>query len=315
MRGKTFLYVLLFLAAPCIAAYFLAGPIASSQIENQIKKTLNADSVSIGRTDFSLSRLSLKDIKIKKISRYDLKIENMNIYYTPRSLAVGNHLDKIRGLSLEMSSLSVSGLEARDIILKIARTRDGGFLRVGSVKYNKITLARIRSAAFLENGTLYLNDLVLDFLGGKVKGDASLDLDKGAGYDFKLKALDLDIKTLVNDFKLTEKFEMTGNLGGDASLAGEGIAVTSLDGNFFTGEKGGILRIKDRGFLENIAKRSNQSMDIIVESFKNYHYNKGNIRLFSDRGDVILDVLLDGGAGKRDLTVILHDFILKKGGL
>jgi hypothetical protein len=47
-----------------------------------------------------------------------------------------------------------------------------------------------------------------------------------------------------------------------------------------------------------------------VESFKDYHYNTALMKLSFDKGNIILDVALEGEAGKRNLSIVLHDFKL-----
>jgi hypothetical protein len=71
-----------------------------------------------------------------------------------------------------------------------------------------------------------------------------------------------------------------------------------------------MLTITDDKFLNNVAKSSGQSLDILVESFKNYHYNTGVMKLSLERGDIVFDIALEGEAGKRNLSIVLHDFKL-----
>jgi hypothetical protein len=75
-----------------------------------------------------------------------------------------------------------------------------------------------------------------------------------------------------------------------------------------------MLIIKDAQVLKNLASNTNQSADLLMENFQNYHYNIGALKLFLDNGNLILDAALDGETGKRDLNIVLHDFSLKKEG-
>lgn len=81
-----------------------------------------------------------------------------------------------------------------------------------------------------------------------------------------------------------------------------------IKGYFNTAAPGGVLIIKDKMFLENVARQSNQPLDIIVESFRNYNYNNGIIKLSIESGNLTMEMRLDGMAGKRSLAVVLHDF-------
>jgi hypothetical protein len=83
-----------------------------------------------------------------------------------------------------------------------------------------------------------------------------------------------------------------------------------LSGNFSTLQPGGILVIKDDKFLKNLSRTTKQPLDILVESFKDYHYNTALMKLSFDKGNIILDVALEGEAGKRNLSIVLHDFKL-----
>jgi hypothetical protein len=47
-----------------------------------------------------------------------------------------------------------------------------------------------------------------------------------------------------------------------------------------------------------------------MESFKDYHYNTGVMKLSKAQDDLSLDIALDGEKGKRNLMVTLHDFSL-----
>jgi len=64
-----------------------------------------------------------------------------------------------------------------------------------------------------------------------------------------------------------------------------------------------------------MAINSGQSLDILVENFQNYHYNTGIMKLSFDKGNLIFNIDLEGGAGKRNLSITLHDFKLGKGDL
>jgi len=124
----------------------------------------------------------------------------------------------------------------------------------------------------------------------------------------------MKIEQFIRDFKLQEKFFMDGELNGSILLKGKGTDVQVVDGNFTASPKGGMLIIKDARFLENIARRADQPLDLLVESFRNYHYNTGIISLSLKEDDLILGMALDGETGKRDLNITLHDFTLIKGG-
>ena len=167
-------------------------------------------------------------------------------------------------------------------------------------------LADVTGKSGLKERRLRIDPLLVSFLGGNVKGEFSVTLDQAMDYDLHLDTQAVDIKRLVDDMELNEKFEMTGRLGGAFYLSGRGQDIKDIKGYFNTAAPGGVLIIKDKTFLENVARQSSQPLDIIVESFRNYNYNNGAIKLFMESGNIGLDLKLDGNAGKRSLTIILH---------
>jgi hypothetical protein len=69
-----------------------------------------------------------------------------------------------------------------------------------------------------------------------------------------------------------------------------------------------MMVVKDETMLKNMARAADQPLDILMESFKDYHYNTGVMKLGLARDDLNLDIILDGEKGKRNLSVTLHDF-------
>jgi hypothetical protein len=117
---------------------------------------------------------------------------------------------------------------------------------------------------------------------------------------------------LFNDFNLNEKAEISGKINGTLVLEGKGSNIKVISGNFTTAEGGGVLTIKDNDYLKKMAAKSGQSLEILMESFRNYHYNIGVIKLSLNDGNLILDVALEGEAGKRNLNIRLHDVKLRR---
>ena len=92
------------------------------------------------------------------------------------------------------------------------------------------------------------------------------------------------------------------------NLKGTGLNINAITGDFSTAEEGGMLVIKDDRLLENIASRSQQPLDILMASFKDYDYDTGIMRLYLYEGNLVLDISLDGETGIRDLDIVIHTF-------
>jgi len=216
----------------------------------------------------------------------------------------------VNSLDLKINSLQAEGLELKNASLMAAQSLPSGSLYVEQIKYDKLKIEKIKSKVRLKDKFLFLDSLTALFLDGEVQGDLSLLIDKPLEYLINLKVRDIDLNTFVHDFKLEEKVDLSGRLNGASTLKGKGLNFTVLDGGFIANAPGGDLTIKDKSYLEKIARGSGQSLDILVENFKNYHYNKGTMNLSLEEGNLILDIVLDGEAGKRNFTVTMHNFNL-----
>ena len=134
----------------------------------------------------------------------------------------------------------------------------------------------------------------------------------GGEYGARLTFNGVDILELMKAARADKKFEMTGKLTGTLTISGRGPRVEALSGEFRALEPGGMLVIKDEALLREMAERSKQNIDIVMESLKNYHYNKGRLGLRMEGGSLVADVALEGAAGRRDLSVVVHDFSPRK---
>ena len=65
--------------------------------------------------------------------------------------------------------------------------------------------------------------------------------------------------------------------------------------------------------MENIARSGNQPVELLVDNLKNYHYNTGTINLSLVEDGLNMEMALDGAEGKRNLNIILHNFIKRDG--
>ncbi|MDO8602759.1 MAG: YdbH domain-containing protein [Candidatus Omnitrophota bacterium] len=216
-----------------------------------------------------------------------------------------NAIDYVK---LNITSLATSLFQAEGITLNAIQDQDEGEFYIKTINYNKLKIGDVVGKTCLKGNILAISPMLVSLFGGNVKGEFNISLDQDMNYNLRLNSQGLDIKRLVNEMEFNEKFDMTGRLDGEFSLSGKGQDIKDIKGYFSTDANGGMLVIKDKTFLENVAKQSNQSLDIIVESFRNYNYNNGIIRLGMENRNFTMGMSLDGKSGKRSLTVVLHDF-------
>ncbi|MFH1458443.1 MAG: YdbH domain-containing protein [Candidatus Omnitrophota bacterium] len=304
-RFTVFIIILVILGA----AIFIK-PALTFLVRKQLEKALLGSDVRIGTCGFMpLKQLVFFDIEIKKQKTYDFRIKQASISYSLFSLLNGNIL-KLELKDVSLGPVAVKDLELSDIHIKLKPEEASvlGNLSIPQIKYNKAKISNIHAKLRLKDKILFLDSLTAQIFDGKVEVSLSLNMDKGMDYEAALNFINLDIDRLIRDFDLKEKFQMTGALGGKVFLTGSGSDINSVEGALASTGAGGLLTITDKRFLGNLARTSQQSLDILLESFKNYHYNRGIVKLGMEKGNLVLDVHLDGEAGKRNLSIVVHDF-------
>jgi len=254
---------------------------------------------------FSLDSLELSNLNLR-LNSADLRLEAM--------LSLGLNLSGrlINDLDFSVDSLDGLGANLNDACLIAYQKGYPGVFHISRIKYNKLLVEKIRSNVRLEDKSLVFDSLSAEISGGKLEGVLNLQLEKNIEYLANLKFKDIDLNTLFNALNLNERAEVSGKINGALTLEGRGSNIKIISGDITAAEGGGILTIKDNDYLKKMAANSNQSLDILMESFKDYHYNTGVIKLSFDKGNLILDVALDGETGKRNFDITLHDFKLRR---
>ena len=253
------------------------------------------------RNKFSIERIEVLGADVN-LSKGDIAIK------AKASLQLDMAANSIDYIKLNVSSCKTDLFEIEGLILNASQGQNAGEFYIKGIKYNNLKIADVTGKSELKGKLLRVRPLSVSFLGGNVEGEFNITLDQDMDYNLSLDTQGMEIKRFVDDMKLNEKFDMTGRLAGAFYLSGRGQDIKDIKGDFNTDAPGGVLIIKDKTFLENVAKQSNQSLDIIVESFRNYNYNKGTVKLSAETGNLVMDLKLEGNSGKRGLTIILHDF-------
>jgi hypothetical protein len=218
---------------------------------------------------------------------------------------------ELKFLDIKIDSFDGQGVHLEGASLRVAQGSPEGDFFIRQVKYDKAKVEDIKSKVVLKAKNLSFNNLSAKLFDGSIQAEAKFTLDQNPAYAADMKFTNVDIARFVRDFKLEEKLEMTGKLSGELRIRGRGALVRVIDGDFSAGAGGGIMVIKDEAMLKNMAQASNQPMDIFVESFKDYHYNTGIMKLNKKRDNLLLDIELEGEKGKRNLGVTLHNFRIK----
>jgi len=244
-------------------------------VENELKIVFKGSSVRIGSRDITPSTLVFRDIDITTGRQQFLKIKEFRINFTVPSL----FMDHTAEFSIEET-----------------------------VAYDKLKILKIRGMAKYAKGILSLGNVSVQILSGVAEGSAMINTGTMPYYSVALRLKDIQLEKVVEVFELNEKIDVTGIVSGSLELSGKGYMLTELKGKFDASPKGGTLTIKNKEWLDAIALYAKQDINMIVENFKNYHYNEGSAGLGLRGTSIIIDAHLSGEAGKRDISVSLHDF-------
>lgn len=219
-----------------------------------------------------------------------------------------NPWELIKACQITVDSLETSQFRLKTGYLKVSREgRDDGVIAIQEVKAGKLVVKGILGKAWLKDDYLFLDSLSARLLGGRLELDSQIKLPGDLVYQADLNFLDLDLDVLVKEFELEEKADVSGKVGGSLKLKGKLQEIEVLEGDFSAGKDGGILTIKDRQFLERLARSSKLDPDLVVESFQNYRYNTGVITASLQDNNIVLFFNLAGPGGKRNFNIIQHD--------
>lgn len=300
--------ILVFIFLIVIAVILSLKLIALSFIKHELNKLFPESKITLSGFVFKPTHLiGFSLVEIKKDHAHDLKIKDLKIEYNLGALFTTKNI-KIHTAEFDCE-LPAVGFKIIKAAVNLDYGAQGLELLIDQIVFNKIGVNELKGRFKLRGNTLSSDYLSAKIWDGEVNADVLANIGPASEYTVNLKLMNLDIDRFVNDFNLEERFQMSGKVSGPLTLGGRAANLNILSGELVaTG--GGRLVIKDDRFLKNMAQKTQQSLDLIVESFKDYQYNNGVMKLSLDQGKIILDVALEGETGKRNLNIILHDFKL-----
>lgn len=276
----------------------------------------NAVDIIKGYLKETAARKGILRIENLRIADLGINLKSADLIFSAKATLNIDPLKQIINSGrISVASLSYRGASFCNGELTVEQGSDDGKLEVSEAGYNKLKIRQIKSSAGLKGKDLIFPTLSGRLLCGDFSGNVSLILDEGIRYFAKLNFSALDLGCYVKDFELEEKFSMAGKLSGSLAMEGKDGAFRVVNGALSVSQEGGTLVIKDNRFLENLAQRSEKSLNILVEGFKDYHYNIGVIKLFLEKENLVFNIGLEGEKGRRNIEVVLHGFKTKKEGL
>lgn len=254
-------------------------------------------------------------IKVLRLENVKLKVESPDLNISGVVSLEADLLSRsLNSCRLEVDSLSAQGFWFKKLFLN-AKSGVEGYFSIEQASYNKGKIRDIKSRVWLRKEGVFLDSLSFGIFDGQANGDLTFRTVGSGEYSAHLRFAGLDLEAFVRDFELEKKFLLGGKASGDIALEGKGVNFRILSGKFSALDSGGRLDVTDAKFLENLAQRSGKSLNILIEGFKNYHYNTASMRFALDNSDLTMGVYFEGEEGRRDLTVVVHDFKLGGGNL
>ncbi len=251
-------------------------------------------------TAFFVEALELSELTL------DIKSANVNIG-AHVSLDFSLAKRTLDFIDLEISQFNNNNINVQDLSLNIGRNKALQGLYIREIGYDKIKVKEVKSRVNYNAEAIAFDPLSAEVLKGKINAVVNVTLGKTIAYTLDLKACNLDLENLAEDLRLVEKFQMSGKVGGSLKAKGQGLAISIIEGAFSITEPGGVLSIKDKKVIENIARSSKMPYEILVEGFKNYRYNNGKVALALQGSDVVLSAAFEGDAGNRGFDIRWHN--------
>jgi hypothetical protein len=259
-----------------------------------------------------------KTIRIRKspisFSIDSFEISNLRVFINTSdlgldariSLGLGGPKTAIRHLTIDIAAFDGFDIHIKDVHLEASQETQKGVLSGKKIAYNKIDVTEINGTGALSDSTLTIDPLSAVLFNGHVTGKATVKFDKTLAYELALTAKDLNVARLVDYLNLTEKIQMSGIVGGEIRAKGMNTEIGVLNGSFAVVEPGGTLIIKDEVLLESIAAKTKQPIEFIRQSFQDYRYSTGTVKVSLGTDGLAFDIDMEGEKGKRAIKVIVH---------
>ena len=311
---RRFTFVVVFLFSIGIAFKYATGPFLIAIATSQLKKAFPSSRISIKScTVKPLHMLTLRDIEIEQPPDLRGHITSITAVYKPFELLKGIISSiNVEGVSASCGSLHLKDARLETFSVHLPGRRASGRLFIPMVSYDKGTISELKADCELADTVLLLKNIYGRVFDGRVTGTARCVLVREVQYNLSLRFEDVDLARVVNDFDLKEKFLLSGALQGSMVIEGVGLKIEKLSGDFASVAPGGVLTVKDAHFLESMAQKSQQPLELVMESFKNYRYNTGGMKVYASQENLICDVQLEGEAGRKSLSIVLHDVFAQR---
>jgi hypothetical protein len=248
-------------------------------------------------------------IKVVEITGLDLNLELDGLRL---NAIVSASLDIEKGLPINYF-LQIISLEKQNYYLKNAFFKMSDNKAEGSFYVKEMGLGRMKikdikgKSRFEDRREIYFEKIEAETLDGKMAGDIDFSVREKT-YSFDLDLHNIALEALAQSFDFEKKLGISGELSGNIRISAKDEELLDIKGDLAVPLPGGDFIIKDQKFLKTIASNSNQSLQMVNESFKDYHYSEGVLELSLKEGNLVIKADLNGEKGRRDFLITYHAF-------
>jgi len=296
--------VFVFLLGSSICAVIFAGSIVKGITAAIFTKTLAVSQVRIGDCQISWGKIRYRDIVASGGQIDQVTIPSLTVTFSARSLAAltAQRIEcQQAGFSLQSPAVIVSGITCR-----FEPLQKKGSVAFHQCSFGKVVLSDMQGELYLEQSDLVVRQASVRVFQGIVRFDARLGLARAFFYSVNGNLEGVSLREIERAFELEKRVHLDGSLSGTLFVQGDGHTITGLSGTLASPQPGGAIALYDDTMIRNIAQASQQPIEIIAEGFRDYRYSDGTLLMRTEGGNIIVRLLLEGAAGKRDITITVH---------
>jgi len=249
-------------------------------------------------------------IQVVSINNLEVEVRTKDILFKGKvNLAVDLGAGAVKTTDIVLDSFSSMDINAKNISIKSDNKGSKLAFGCGTFKYRKFVIDNAESSIeILPDNTVGFNNFKADFAGGIINGLIKFEKSDILSYRAKFDFRNIDLSSIMKSFEVDNKLDLSGRMEGSLEFAGDEKRINAIAGDFVTDAPGGIMYMKDDSMLKSMAEKYKQDINILLESFRNYHYNKGHMKVRLEANDIVMDAGLEGEAGNRNLIIVLHEF-------
>jgi hypothetical protein len=236
-----------------------------------------------------------------ELKMYDLRL-NANVWAS---------IDVEKGMPLDYF-LSITELERQGFFLKegffqMRANKAEGIFRIKESGSGGLVVRDVKGKSELRGGSVFFKNIEGEVLNGKMSGRIDFGVQEKT-YSFDLSLFNISLGALAESFNFEQKLGISGALSGNIHILVKDTDLLDIKGDLAAPLPGGIFVIKDQKFVKTIAANSNQSLQLVSDSFKDYRYSEGLLKLYLQDGNLIIKADLDGEKGRRDFLITYYAF-------